>query len=148
MENPLFLTPMLALVVWTLVMWVWMYATRIPAMQKAGIDPQKAMHPGTYADKVPSEVRRVADNYNHLHEQPTLFYALMAYTALTGGGDQAATILAWVYVAIRIVHSIVQATINVVLLRFALFVFASIALVVLAAINIARVPELMAASGV
>ena len=76
--NIHFLYPVLALVVWTLVMWLWMYATRIPAMQKAGINPDDARHPGnSYGDKIPPNVRSVADNYNHLHEQPTIFYALM-----------------------------------------------------------------------
>ena len=82
--NVEFLHPVLALIVWTLVMWLWMYATRIPAMQKAQINPDDARHPGTYGDKLPANVRSVADNYNHLHEQPTVFYALMFFAALTG----------------------------------------------------------------
>src|SRR6056297_655175 len=82
-----FLTPVLLLVCWTLIMWLWMYATRIPAMNKAQIDPDEARHPGTYVDRMPSNVRAVADNYNHLHEQPTIFYALMLFAGLTGGGD-------------------------------------------------------------
>ncbi|MEL7540791.1 MAG: MAPEG family protein, partial [Pseudomonadota bacterium] len=82
-----FLTPVLLLVCWTLIMWLWMYATRIPAMTKAKIDPDDARHPGTYADRLPANVRAVADNYNHLHEQPTIFYALMVFAALTGGAD-------------------------------------------------------------
>ena len=82
-----FLTPVLALVAWTFVMWIWMYATRIPAMKEAGIDPQDAAYPGTWAHRLRAGVRSVADNYNHLHEQPTVFYALMFFAALTGGGD-------------------------------------------------------------
>jgi hypothetical protein len=116
-----FLTPVLALVVWTLVMWLWMYATRIPAMQKAGIAPQDAAHPGTWASRMPAQARSVADNYNHLHEQPTIFYALMFFAAMTAGGDATSLSLAWAYVGSRVVHSLVQATINVVVLRFAVF---------------------------
>ena len=82
-----FLTPVLALVCWTLVMWVWMYATRIPAMKQAGIDPQEAAYPGTWSHRLRPGVRSVADNYNHLHEQPTIFYALMFFAAMTGGAD-------------------------------------------------------------
>ena len=89
-----FLTPVLALVCWTLVMWIWMYATRIPAMKQAGIDPQEAAYPGTWSHRLRPGVRSVADNYNHLHEQPTIFYALMFYAALTGGGDATAAVLA------------------------------------------------------
>lgn len=146
MPNVEFLTPVLALVSWTLVMWIWMYATRIPAFQKAGIDPQDAMHPGTYDDRVPSEVRRVADNYNHLHEQPTIFYALCFYVALTGGADTIAMWLAWAYVATRVLHSIVQATANVVLARFSLFVLGSLILMALAVKSLLRLPSVLALS--
>ena len=130
--NVEFLYPVLALVVWTLILWLWMYATRIPAMQRAQINPDDARHPGTYGDKLPANVRSVADNYNHLHEQPTVFYALMFFAALTGGGDHFATLLAWIYVGLRIVHSIWQVTVNVVKVRFLLFLASTAALIYLA----------------
>ena len=134
-----FLTPVLALVTWTFVMWLWMYATRLPAMKQAGIDPQEAAHPGAVAHRIPSRVRAVADNYNHLHEQPTVFYALMFFAALTGGGDAFALRLAWLYVALRILHSLVQATSNRVIWRFLVFNAGTIALLVLTARELARV---------
>ncbi len=124
-----FLTPVLVLVAWTLVMWAWMYATRIPAMKAAGIDPQEAAYPGTWVHRLRPGVRSVADNYNHLHEQPTIFYALMFFAALTGGGDSTALTLAWCYVGLRIVHSLVQATFNRVVLRFSVFALATIVLI-------------------
>ncbi len=127
--NAEFLLPVLALVAWTLVMWVWMYATRIPAMQKAGIDPQEAAHAGALAQRLPAEVRWVADNYNHLHEQPTIFYALMFLAALTGGNDSTALALAWSYVGIRVIHSLVQATVNRIVVRFAIFNLGTLVLV-------------------
>jgi len=71
-----FLTPVLALVCWTLVMWVWMYATH-PGMKQAGIDPQEAAYPAPGRTACGPACARLADNYNHLHEQPTIFYALM-----------------------------------------------------------------------
>ena len=126
-----FLTPVLVLVTWTFVMWLWMYATRLPAMTKAGIDPQEAAHPGAVAHRIPSPVRRVADNYNHLHEQPTIFYALALATQLAGAADGVNVALAWTYVASRVVHSFVQATRNVIPVRFALFTLGSIVLFVL-----------------
>jgi len=134
-----FLLPVLALICWTLVMWLWMYATRIPAMQKAGVDPDTARHPGTYGDKLPASVRSVADNYNHLHEQPTIFYALMFFAALTGGADQTALYAGWVYVALRIIHSLVQILIGKVVLRFMLFVLATIPLFFLVGKEVLRV---------
>ena len=133
MPSPaVFLTPVLALVVWTLVMWVWLYATRIPAIKKAGIDPQEFAHPGDGTSVIPSQVRRVADNYNHLHEQPTIFYALMFFAAMTAGGDATSLNLAWAYVGSRVVHSLIQATINKVMLRFVVFSIGTIILMVLA----------------
>jgi len=128
--NAEFLSPVLALVAWTLVMWIWMYATRIPAMNAAGIDPQEAAYPGTWAHRLKSDVRSVADNYNHLHEQPTIFYALMFFAAMTGGGDATALKLAWAYVIIRVLHSLVQATINRVIVRFSIFALGSIVLMI------------------
>jgi hypothetical protein len=67
------IAPILALVLWTLVIWIWMYATRIPAIQKANIDPQEAARTRTL--NLPPEIMWVSDNYNHLMEQPTIFYA-------------------------------------------------------------------------
>ena len=134
-----FLTPVLVLVAWTFVMWFWLYATRLPAMTKAGIDPQDAAHPGAVAHRIPSRVRSVADNYNHLHEQPTVFYALMFFAALTGGVDGFALRVAWLYVVLRVVHSLVQATVNKVVVRFLVFCAATIVLLVFTVRELVRV---------
>lgn len=121
------LGPVLALVGWTFVMWVWMYATRIPAMQRAQVDLGEMTRTGAKLD-LPPEVSRVADNYNHLHEQPTIFYAL-ALAAQAGGVTDATSVgLAWSYVALRVVHSLVQATRNVIPVRFTVFALGSIVL--------------------
>ena len=108
MYTPM-LTPALALIVWTLIVWAWMYARRIPAMQNSGIDANDARHPGSL-DSLPSEVRAVADNYNHLHEQPTIFYALVFYAQLSGNVSDLMINLAWAYVVLRVVHSLIQGT--------------------------------------
>jgi hypothetical protein len=99
------LTPVLALIVWSLLMLVWMYATRIPAIGRAGIDPATAQEP-TSLDALPLKVRQVGHNYNHLMEQPTLFYALVVYSYLAGQQNTPNLILAWAYVALRVVHSL------------------------------------------
>jgi len=114
------LTPVLALITWTLLIWIWMYALRIPAMQDADINPDDAKHPGSLAG-LPSSVKAVADNYNHLHEQPTIFYALAIYTHLVGHGGSTMVMLAWAYVGLRVVHSLVQNTVNKVMVRFLVF---------------------------
>lgn len=127
------LKPVVALLAWTMVMWVWMYATRIPAMLKAGIDA-KGMVGSTGASlraQLPDTVSWKADNYNHLHEAPTLFYAVALVLAITGTGDGMNTTIAWAYVAFRVLHSIVQSTWNKVAVRFTLFAFSSLALMAL-----------------
>ncbi|WP_073973734.1 MAPEG family protein [Erythrobacter donghaensis] len=127
------LQPVVALLAWTMVMWVWMYATRIPAMLKAGLDA-KGMVGSTGASlraQLPDTVSWKADNYNHLHEAPTLFYAVAIVLAIIGQGDGLNTVLAWAYVILRVLHSLVQATVNRVALRFALFALSSLALMAL-----------------
>jgi hypothetical protein len=111
-------------------MWAWLYATRIPVIRKNKIilDPQ-----GTKEEvnaQIPAKTRWKADNYNHLMEQPTLFYAVTLTLALVDAGS--GTKLAWLYVGLRIAHSLVQAIINVIIFRFALFMAASLVLLVLA----------------
>lgn len=127
------LQPVVALLAWTMVMWVWMYVTRIPAMQKAGIDANNLVGSdgASLRATLPDSVSWKADNYNHLHEAPTLFYAVAIVLAIIGQGDGFNTLLAWVYVGLRIAHSIVQATINRVIVRFALFALSSLVLMAL-----------------
>ncbi|MCB1644440.1 MAG: MAPEG family protein [Pseudomonadales bacterium] len=129
------LHPMLGLICWTFVIWLWMYATRIPAMQAANIDPDEATRPGSL-DGLPDKVRFIADNYNHLHEQPTVFYALITYTFLVGNTTDVTVSLAWSYVVLRVVHSLVQCTVNKVLVRFAVFAASSLVLITLVITNL------------
>ena len=127
------LKPVVALAIWTMVMWLWMYATRIPAMMKAKVDPDRLVNdPDVTLDKVlPPRVQWKAHNYNHLHEAPTVFYAIAIVLAITGQGDGLNAGLGWAYVGVRIVHSLVQATVNKVPLRFAIFVLSSLILLAL-----------------
>jgi hypothetical protein len=127
MNSPI-LAPVIALVLWSFVMWAWLYATRIPAMVKNNVrfDPQRPI--SVFQEQIPAAVRWKADNYNHLMEQPTLFYAVALTLALIGLGTGINSILAWAYVALRVLHSLIQATVNVVLVRFAIFVAASLVL--------------------
>ncbi|MEE4288892.1 MAG: MAPEG family protein [Erythrobacter sp.] len=127
------LQPAVALMIWTMVVWVWMYATRIPAMQKAEISPDDAQLTGVLDQRLPREVQWKAHNYNHLHEQPTLFYAVAIILAVIGQGDGMNALLAWVYVALRVAHSLVQVTANKVIVRFVLFAISSIVLIALIA---------------
>jgi hypothetical protein len=122
------ITPVVALIAWSLLMLIWLYATRIPAMSKAKVKPGEATK--AQMEALPSA--NVANNYNHLMEQPTLFYALCFALQLLGQGDHPINIgLAWAYVVIRIVHSLVQATVNVILIRFSIFMLGTLVLIAL-----------------
>jgi hypothetical protein len=133
--GPALVAPILALVLWTLVIWLWMYATRIPAMRAAGLDPARVKRKDDI-EVLPVSVKQIADNYNHLHEQPTVFYALAFYSFLVGVADPFNIGLAWAYVGLRVLHSLIQSTVNFVPVRFAVFALASIVLMVLAARNV------------
>jgi len=125
------LGPVVALVAWTIVMQIWMYATRFPAMRRKGIDLKgRRGGRGAQLDGVlEDEVQWKAHNYNHLLEQPTLFYAIAIVLALIGGGEIWINVwLAWGYVGLRILHSLIQATSNVVRWRFLVFTLASVCL--------------------
>jgi hypothetical protein len=127
------LGPVVALVAWTLVMLVWMTAVRIPALKRAGILLKGAVggKPGGLDGVIEDKVQWKAHNYIHLVEQPTLFYAIAITLALLGQGGGLNLLLAWLYVALRVVHSLVQATINVIPLRLTLFTISSLCLIAL-----------------
>lgn len=122
------LLTVVALVGWTFVMWAWMYATRIPAIRRARMKLDPHAPRGQQMSELPAEVRWKADNYNHLMEQPTQFYAVALVLAFVADGNGTDLALAWTYVVFRVVHSVVQASINVIELRFALFFLSSLVL--------------------
>ncbi len=134
---PAIMGPVVALAAWTMVVWLWMYVTRIPAMNRAGIDG-KTMVGSTgrslrddLVAKGEERVSWVADNYNHLHEAPTVFYAIALSLAIMGQGDGVNATIAWAYVGLRIAHSLVQILSNRVIVRFGIFILSSIALIML-----------------
>jgi len=127
------LAPVVALVAWSLVMMLWMYVTRFPAMKRAGISlaGRVGSRGGALDGVVEDQVQWKAHNYNHLMEQPTLFYAIALTLALIDHGDGPNLWLAWAYVGLRIAHSLIQATVNVVRWRFLAFAAASVVLIML-----------------
>jgi hypothetical protein len=126
------LAPAAVLVVWSLVMLLWLAGVRLPAMKKAGID--MSARPGGRGQDLEGQVEpRInwpAHNYTHLMEQPTVFYAAAVILAIMGPGA-ADVLAAWIYVALRIIHSVWQATVNTVTVRFALFITGTFALLFL-----------------
>ena len=131
LESQEILKPVMALLVLNCVMFFWMYATRIPAIakMKMALDPQQPN--GEQMSQLPARVRWKADNYNHLLEQPTMFYAVAISLALLGAGDGINLVLAWSYVLLRVVHSLVQVLWNKIEVRFMIFTLASLVLVAL-----------------
>ncbi len=122
------LQPVLVVALLSLVMFLWMVATRLPAMTRSGIDPQAAADTSALKGLLPAEVNRISDNYNHLFEAPTVFYAVALVIAVLGHVDPTHVACAWAYAGLRVVHSGVQATTNHVMTRFTLFALSWLAL--------------------
>lgn len=127
------LKPVVVLIGWSLVMLLWTVATRLPAMSRAGIRLGSLVGGrGANADGVlPDKAQWKAHNYNHLMEQPTLFYAACLVLAVSGWGNGLNATIAWGYVVLRIAHSLVQATFNRVIVRFWLFALSTVCLLAL-----------------
>ncbi len=126
------LAPAAVLVVWSIIMLFWMAGVRLPALKKAGID--LGARPGGRGQdlegQVDPKINWPSHNYSHLMEQPTVFYAAVMIIAIMGPGA-ADVLAAWIYVGLRIIHSIWQATVNTVPVRFLLFIISTFALLFL-----------------
>jgi hypothetical protein len=137
MPHQEILHPVVALAAWTMILWIWMYVTRIPAMNRAKIDAKdlSGTSGGSLRETLvaagESKASWVADNYNHLHEAPTVFYAVALVLALIGQGNGLNATIAWAYVGLRVVHSLVQIFGNKVMIRFIVFALSSFALMAL-----------------
>ena len=125
------LLPVVALAAWTHIMWFWMYATRIPAIFKAKLKLDPNVPKAQLLAALPPRVCWKADNYNHLFEQPTVFYAVALSLALIGHGGGANASLAWAYVGLRVVHSLLQSLWNNINARFTVFSLSAFTLMVL-----------------
>lgn len=137
------LQPAVFLGMWTMFMWLWMYATRIPAMKQAKIDVNKWKGGiGSDLDNLlPPDVQWKAHNYNHLLMEPTLFYGITGVLAITGYGQGIAVTMAWIYVGLRIAHSLWQSLVNTVKVRFLLFMLSTLTLMSLMVIGAIAVFE-------
>lgn len=128
------LAPAAVLVLWSLVMLFWLAGSRFSAVAKSGMD-LRAGPPGGRGQNLegvlPDSVNWKSHNYTHLMEQPTIFYPAVVIVALMGASEWD-VLAAWTYVVLRIVHSVYQATVNVVLVRFSIFFLATLVLIYLA----------------
>lgn len=119
--------PFFATMLLTLVVWAYMYVRRIGLITKNGISPEDLAIPGTLARLSPAAVSNPSDNLKNLFEVPVLFYALALYLFVTGQVDITYVTAAWVFVFFRVLHSAVHCTFNRVLLRFCLYLVATLA---------------------
>ena len=126
--GPLFVTVFL-----TFLVWVYMYIRRISFIRSKGIDPKDMAVPGALARLSPPEVSNPSDNFKNLFEIPVIFYALALYLFVTNQVDSAYVRAAWVFAGFRVLHSVVHCTINVVMLRFYLYLFSTLAVWFIAA---------------
>ena len=131
MDAGAILLPVFVVAALTVVMMVLMVSTRIPAMTAAGIDAQDAKRTAALVGRLPERIQFIADNYNHLFEQPTVFYAVAISIAVLGHADALHVQCAWAFAICRILHSIVHVTANIVLVRFTLFLGAWIAVAIM-----------------
>lgn len=129
-RSPL-LRPVAAMAGWTFIMEAWMYATRIPALSKYNVDPDPEKIKEELQTKIPPHIKWIADNYNHLHEQPQVFYAIALSLAMIGDEHPYTVYGAWGYVGLRVIHSLMQALVNKVMVRFQIFSTSSVVLAAL-----------------
>lgn len=129
------LAPAAVLVVWTLIILFWIIPSRFGAVAKLEDKSALTGKPGgrgaDLEGVIPNKANWPSHNHTHLHEQPTLFYAVSAILAIVGAGAFD-VMLAWIYVGLRIVHSLWQILVNAIPLRFLLFLASTAALIILA----------------
>lgn len=128
MDNTLILQPMLGMVVLTAIVWFVLYAKRIPAMKKARIPVQAYTTPDKIVEVLPEAINYPAYNFKNLFELPVLFYVLCLTLYVTGSVDQIYVVTAWVFFGLRVLHSFVHCTSNIVMLRFYLYAAGALAL--------------------
>lgn len=126
-EHAIFI-PMLLNMLLTAIVWFYLYAKRIPAMRNAGVSVQTYTTPGKIDEHLPEAVNYPASNFKNLFELPVLFYGLCLYLYVTGNVDPLYLIAAWTFFIMRVAHSIVHSTRNIVMLRFYCYVGGAVAL--------------------
>jgi len=123
--------PMFAMILLTLAVWIYMYARRIPFIQS--LDPRIELTPAKLAELSPPAVATPSDNLKNLFEIPVIFYALALYLFATGQVDGVYVGAAWIFAIFRALHSAVHCTVNVILVRFALYAVSTLAVWFIAA---------------
>ena len=126
MDQSAIFAPMFATLFLTLIVWIYMYAKRIPFIQANDLSPDQ-LRPDEFMRLSPPEVSNPSDNLKNLFEVPVLFYVLALYLFVSGQVDMTYLVASWIFVSFRVLHSAVHCTVNVVLLRFYLYLISTLA---------------------
>lgn len=127
MTQEAIFSPFFATMFLTLIVWVYMYIRRIGFINSQKINPQDLVTPGALAKITPPSVSNPSDNLKNLFEIPVLFYALILYLFITKQVDPVYINAAWIFVVFRVLHSAVHCTFNLIMLRFYLYLFSTLA---------------------
>ena len=122
------LAPFLALMALTAIVWIYMYARRLTYIKTHRIPPQELTTPDKAAALLPESVALPAHNLRNLLELPVIFYALCLFLFVTAWADSVHVVSAWLFVALRAVHSVIHCTVNIVMLRFLSYFAAALVL--------------------
>ena len=128
MQQEAILAPVLALMVLTLVIWAYMYVLRLGYIARHGVAPQDLATPDRRAAVLPERINLPAHNLRNLFELPVAFYALCLYLYVTGSADGRYVAAAWLFVALRVIHSAIHCTCNRVAWRFSAYMLGALAL--------------------
>jgi hypothetical protein len=126
MEQTAIFAPFFTMIFLTLAVWIYMYARRIPFIQKSNLSPQQ-LTLMEFARISPPAVANPSDNLKNLFEIPTIFYGLVLYLYVTNQVDMVYLVASWVFVTFRVFHSAVHCTINIIVLRFWLYFVSTVA---------------------
>jgi len=125
--------PVFATILLTFLVWAYMYVRRIRFIRGSDVSPGDLAVPGALAAMSPPAVSNPSDNLKNLFEIPVLFYALALYLFATSQVDGIYVSAAWVFVLFRFLHSAVHCTVNIVMLRFYLYLISTLAVWFIAA---------------
>jgi hypothetical protein len=120
--------PFFGMMLLTVSVWLYMYARRLRFLSGNNVNPQRVATPARAAQVIPERVNYPSDNLKNLFELPVLFYAVCLYLYVTEQVDPFYLACAWTFLALRVVHSAIQCTINLVPARFAAYMLAALAL--------------------
>lgn len=136
------LNPLVAMMVLTFVVWVFMYARRLGYMVRHGIDPQEVDTPQKMALRLPESVEASSNNLKNLFELPVLFYVVCLTLLHLGWVSPTDVTAAWLFVGLRAAHSVVHCTVNIVKVRFVFYLLSSLVLWFMLATLLRRVMAL------